>query len=275
MKITILVDNYVTKRNFIAEHGFSALIEDGEKRILFDTGQGYALMHNLKVKNIDPKTIKMVILSHGHDDHTGGLEAFYKENNEFELIAHPDVVYPKFKIMGEVKQNIGLKIGLSKFNKHFSKVPFAITPYLIFSGEVPKINQWELEEKSYYREKNGKLEKDPFTDDVSLFIPLKDKKLLVLTGCAHSGIINIIQYGMKVTGMNKLYGVIGGMHLKNASKRRIERTAEMLYEMDPSFITLSHCTGIPAGIEFTKKLKDRVIFTDVSKEFKYDMYSKN
>ncbi|MBW1728430.1 MAG: MBL fold metallo-hydrolase, partial [Deltaproteobacteria bacterium] len=191
MKITIIVDNYITKRDFIAEHGFSVLIETGEQKILLDTGQGRALLHNLKIKSIDPKNIGTIVLSHGHDDHTGGIKPFSKKNNQFKIFAHPAIVYPKYKITKELKKNIGLKTNLNKFNTKFYVDPVEISPRIIYSGEVPKINKWELEETIYYREINSKLEKDPFQDDVSLYI-IADKGLVVLTGCAHSGIINII-----------------------------------------------------------------------------------
>ncbi|NIA12243.1 MAG: MBL fold metallo-hydrolase, partial [Nitrospiraceae bacterium] len=223
MKITILVDNYVTKRRFITEHGFSMLIENKEDRILFDTGQGFALMHNIEVQNIDSKSIRKVVLSHGHDDHTGGLESFNNKNSDFKLFAHPDIIYPKFKVTDGIKRNIGIKMDLKKLDIKFSSKPIEISRDIIFSGEIPKINRWELEETAYYREKAGGFERDPFSDDISLYVKL-DKGLLVLTGCAHSGIINIIEYGMKITGERKLYGIIGGMHLKNASAKRIEKT---------------------------------------------------
>jgi len=268
MKITILVDNYITKRYFIAEHGFSLLIESGDEKILFDTGQDIALMYNLKAKNINLKSINKIVLSHGHDDHTGGLKRFSRKNNQFKLFAHPAIVYPKFKIRGETKKNIGLKVDLSKFHTKFHKNPSEISQGIIFSGEVPKTNRWELEETVYYRKVGGKLEKDSFQDDISLYIPL-DKGLLILTGCAHSGIINIIQHGLNITKASKLYGIIGGMHLKNASERRIKRTAKLIAEMNPGFVTISHCTGILPGIEFVKKLGKKAIFTGVSSEFNF------
>ncbi|MEA3313218.1 MAG: MBL fold metallo-hydrolase [Caldisericota bacterium] len=268
MKITIIVDNYTTKRGFIAEHGFSALVETEQQKILYDTGQGHALMHNLKIKSIDPKNIGTIVLSHGHYDHTGGIKPFSKKNNQFEIFAHPAVLYPKYKITKELKENIGLKANLSKFNTKFYANSVEISRGIIFSGEIPKINKWELTETMYYRKINNKLEKDPFQDDVSLYI-IADKGLVVLTGCAHSGIINIINYGMKITGINKLHGVIGGMHLKNTSERRIKRTAKLIASMNPEFVTISHCTGILPGIEFIKKIGKRVIFTEVSSKFNF------
>jgi 7,8-dihydropterin-6-yl-methyl-4-(beta-D-ribofuranosyl)aminobenzene 5'-phosphate synthase len=98
MKLTILVDNYVTQRNFLAEHGFSILIEDEGERILFDTGQGLALLHNMNLLGLELKDIDKIILSHGHDDHTGGLKFFVDGNVYPQLIAHPDVAYTKFRV---------------------------------------------------------------------------------------------------------------------------------------------------------------------------------
>ena len=268
MKIKILVDNYVTNRDFLAEHGFSLLIEDEGKRYLFDSGQGMALLHNLKRIGIKLTDINKIILSHGHDDHTGGLRFFIEQGVFPELIAHPDIIYPKLKIQGQVKKDIGLKMTLDGFKSKFSKEPFQINDHILFSGEVPKVNEWELEETTYYREKGGKLMRDPFSDDISLYIKLNEG-LLILTGCAHSGIINIIQYGMKITGVTKLYGIIGGMHLKNASYKRVNRTVELIAKMDPKFVTVSHCTGLIPGSIFRNKMGDKIIFTDVGKEFNF------
>ncbi len=269
MKITVAVDNCVSRRNFIAEHGFSLLIETGKEKILLDTGQGYALKHNLEILGTNLSDISKIILSHGHDDHTGGLYFFGKENIFPEIIAHPDIIYDKFKISGDNKSNIGLKYDLSVFdNVFYSRRPVKITENIIFSGEVPKENRWELEETQYFREINGKLEKDPFTDDISLYVGTRDG-LLVLTGCAHSGIINIIKYGMKITDEKKLFGVLGGMHLKNASQRRIEKTIEELSNFKPEFISVSHCTGINAGISLKKYFGDKVVFTGAGDKFEF------
>ncbi len=266
MKITVLVDNYITKRNFIAEHGFSLLIETNGKKILFDTGQGYALKNNLDVLGINVRNIRYIILSHGHDDHTGGLKFFIEEKVFSRIIAHPDVVFPKYKIESGKKENIGLKYSLDVFHPEFFKGLRALDGKIVFSGEVPKVNRWELEETKYFRKVNDNLEQDPFTDDVSLFIPT-DKGLVVLTGCAHSGIINIVQYGLKVTHSDRLRGIIGGMHLKSASQKRIERTVSILNDLNPEFITISHCTGLEAGVVFKSGLKDKVIFTSVGMSF--------
>jgi 7,8-dihydropterin-6-yl-methyl-4-(beta-D-ribofuranosyl)aminobenzene 5'-phosphate synthase len=268
MKVKILVDNYVTGRGLLAEHGFSIFIEDERQKYIFDTGQGMTLLHNMEVFNLKLADIDKVILSHGHDDHTGGLHFFKEANVLPELIAHPDIIYPKFKIQGQVKKNIGLKITLDGFNLNFSKDPVNINKRIIFSGEVPKWNKWELEETAYYREKEGQLEQDPFSDDSSIYVKLNNG-LLVLTGCAHSGIINIIQYGMKITGITKLYGIIGGMHLKNASRGRINKTIKYIKELNPEFVTISHCTGLIAGSIFRKEMGGKIIFTDIGKEFTF------
>ncbi len=270
MKITIVVDNYVTKRDFLAEHGFSLLIEDKDGKYLFDTGQGMALLHNMNLLGTEPGDINKIILSHGHDDHTGGLKFFIEKGIFPELIVHPDVIYPKLKIQGEVKKDIGLKVTLDGFKLRFSKEPLNINEHIVFSGEVPKPNQWELEETAYFREASGKIQKDPFTDDISLYVKL-DKGLLVITGCAHSGIINIIQHGMKITGVNKLYGVIGGMHLKNASSGRLDKTVRHLLKFNPRFVTVSHCTGLVAGSILRREMGDKVVFTDVGKRFLFDV----
>jgi 7,8-dihydropterin-6-yl-methyl-4-(beta-D-ribofuranosyl)aminobenzene 5'-phosphate synthase len=266
MKIRILVDNYVSQRSFLAEHGFSVLIEDEGEKILFDTGQGFVLLHNLNLLGLKLTDIDRIILSHGHDDHTGGLNFFVKAVVYPELVAHPDVVYPKYKFANGVKENIGLKVALDGFKNVFKREAFEINKHIIFSGEVPKLKKWELEETQYFRDENGKLERDPFTDDTSLYISLK-KGLLVVTGCAHSGIINIIDYGFAITHTDRLYGIIGGMHLKDASEERIEKTVELISQLSPEIVTISHCTGTAAGCLFRSKLGRKVVFTDVGREF--------
>ena len=177
--------------------------------------------------------------------------------------------YPKFKVEGESKKNIGLKLPLDKFSVKYSKTPVEIIGGIIFSGEVPKTNKWELEETKYFREEGNNLVRDSFSDDTSLYVPLKEG-LLVLTGCAHSGIINIINYGMKITNSKKLFGIIGGMHLKSASEKRIKKTIRILQDLNPAIITISHCTGFEAGVFFKNAFGKKVTFTGVGDSFSFD-----
>ncbi len=271
MKITIAVDNCVSKRRFLSEHGFSLLISYKDKNILFDTGQGYVLEHNLGLLGVRFSEISKIVLSHGHNDHTGGLHFFSEEGIFPELFAHPDAVLPKFKIKGGEKSEIGLKENLSNFRTVFRREPFEVLPGVFFSGEVPKKNAWELEETAYFRrEPDGQIAKDPFSDDISLYAKTP-RGMLVLTGCAHSGIVNIINYGFEITGEKKLFGIIGGMHLKNASSERIKRTASAIKSLNPEFVTVSHCTGFDAGAYFREVLGKKAVFTGVSDEFDFDI----
>jgi len=222
--------------------------EDGErKRILFDTGWSFEpLLHNFKKINILPKSIDMIVLSHCHYDHTGGLKGLLNELGEFKLFAHKEItraVYsdePDFHYIGLDPDLINnLKID----KKILIKEPLEISKQIWVSGYIPRKTSFEKPEKHVFIQKNGVLSPDPENDDMALYIDTGNSEMIVITGCGHAGLINTIYHGQNVIGHKKLRGLIGGFHLIDVDNKIRNKTVEKLKEFEIEHIWSGHCTG--------------------------------
>jgi len=243
MTITILTENYAGSE-FLAEHGLSYLVElDGEK-ILFDAGHTDVFTKNAQKLGIDiQKEVNTVILSHGHWDHGDGLQ--YIENKT--LITHPDAFKQRFRKHDH--SNVGLKLSKStiqhKFKLILTKEPYYISDNIVFLGEIPRLNDFEAKKTSFIDELG---EPDFVLDDSALAI-IQNNQFIVVTGCSHSGICNIIEYARIVTGINNVKSVIGGFHLKNRDLQT-QHTINYLKKNNINKIYPSHCTELPALVAF-------------------------
>ncbi len=268
VKLTLLCDNHIERSDLLAEHGLSFLIEIGKTNILFDTGQGLTIKHNAKKLNIDLNSVDMIILSHGHYDHTGGLKEVLQNKSEVKIYAHPDIFKPKYKKLktGKMKY-IGYPQVLLKRNRSnfiFNTEPFWISKNILLTGQIPRITSFEKIEEEFYVKSDEGWVKDELLDDQALAINTPSGLILIL-GCAHSGLINILRYLVKITDKKDFLLVAGGIHLKNASKEKVDRTIEALGEFNIQKFVLSHCTGIPAFIKIYNTLKDKVSLGEVGK----------
>lgn len=259
MKLSILVDNNtLTDHYFYGEPAFSALIEDGNTRILFDTGYSDIFLKNAAKLGLDLLSIDYLVFSHGHNDHTGG-SAFLIEKSASrvskekpKLIAHPQALRPKY-FEGE---NIGLAANSSQLHNTFFLVlteePYRINDKLIFLGRIPDYFEFES------RRAIGSLEhmhgqNDLLLDDSALVYKSK-KGLVILTGCSHSGICNIIKYAQEVSREQKIADIIGGFHLLNAPSDRINKTVDFLAQNLPLKIHACHCTDLTAKLALGSRL---------------------
>lgn len=252
MKITVLTDN-IAGRGFEAEHGLSYLIEIDGKSILFDTGHSAVFMQNAEKLGIDlQKQVETVVLSHGHWDHGNGLKFLPGKT----LIAHPGVFSKRYR------KNDDTYLGLDRtptelaelYTIKSSKEPVKLTPNLWFLGEIRRLNDFEAQ-RTKYRLESG--EEDFITDDSAL-VGVIDDELVVVSGCAHSGICNICEQARKVTGITKIKTVIGGFHLKDQG-RQTQKTLEYFVENNVEMLLPAHCTAPPAKALF----RTRFAFPDV------------
>ena len=271
LRITTLVDDYVGHQpHFYAEHGISFLVEvttgKKKKNILFDTGQsGLPLLHNMKHLGIDPTSIDAIFLSHCHYDHTGGvveaLTAIGKNN--LPVIGHPAIFRdnyvfdPFIRNIGFTKNNGITALEDSGGQPLLIKEPFEIMPGVLSTGEVPRRVDFEQQSIVNYNLADGVLVLDKREDDLSIVINVKDAGLVVLVGCSHAGIINIINHARDITGIEKVEAVMGGLHLISAADEKISRTARTLQEMDIAAVIAGHCTGFKACAELERVLKNR------------------
>ena len=266
LKLTILVEDSSRSENkgLQAEHGLSVLIEIPEQKcsLLMDTGRSpNTLLHNMKILRTDLNKINIVVLSHGHYDHTGGLVGLLKQlNKPIPVVAHPEIFKPKFKIDPYLKY-IGLPCKASEIETWSGKLVLARNPVKIMNdvsttGEIKRITSYE-KVLGFWTVENEKFVKDLMRDDQALVLKIKSKGLAVISGCAHSGIVNTVNQAKRLMKTEKVYAILGGFHLIGASKERINSTIEDLDKINPDFLYPCHCTGSKAIKEMTKTFGKR------------------
>lgn len=264
MKITVVMENCISfggKKSFKAEHGLSLLIQHEGLRWLMDAGQSDIALHNLGLLGINPGQLEGFILSHGHYDHTGGLAPMLAQAGKtMPVYMAPGAFMRRYTRSGGGQRFIGIPFAremLESMGADFCLVdqPRQLADNLWLSGPVPRQTAYESGDAGFVDETGAN---DIVPDDMSLFYA-GDKGLTVITGCAHSGIINIINYGLKLTGCSRLYGVIGGTHLGPASAEQQEATLAALADFNPEIIAANHCTGFAMMARLQAMFGDKFI----------------
>ena len=254
MKLIVLVDNNTfIDEYYLGEPAVSYYIEDSDDKILFDTGYSDAFMKNAEKMNIDLGRVNKLVISHGHNDHTGGLKYFFKNQRDVELISHPKSF--------DYKEDAGLYIGtpikedsLAKRCKlKLSKEPVQISKNITYLGEIPSLNNFEPRYKIGKTVVDGQ-EADDLIEEDSAIVYKGSRGLFIVTGCSHSGICNIIEYAKKVCNDDRIYGVIGGFHLF-LNDDRLKKTIEYLKSCNIELLYPCHCVSLEAKIEIAKQMK--------------------
>ncbi len=258
----------------LAEHGFSSLVtvssEEQNRSMLFDFGfseQGAAL--NADALNADLNAVEVMALSHGHLDHVGGLEEITRKigKKDIKLVLHPVAFRgPRYLKIAE-----DFKITMPSFTRE--KVSNAgvelvetTEPYSLlddsvyFLGEIPRKTDFEKGAANLMFEEHGEEKQDPINDDTAIIANVKGKGLVVLSGCAHSGIVNTVKYAKEVSGVDKVFAVMGGFHLSGADfDTVVEPTIKGLKEINPDYIIPTHCTGRDAVMAIEKEFSGKFI----------------
>ncbi|ABO50884.1 beta-lactamase domain protein [Desulforamulus reducens MI-1] len=264
MQLTVLVDNNtIIDRYLIGEPGLSFFLETGGKRILFDTGYSDAFIQNAGKIGINLRVLDYVVLSHGHMDHTWGLDPLIRlyteaiiENQAGMLkpvvVGHSDVFYSKrLKGMGE----IGSTVAKSKLSQHFElkllKNPLWLTEKLVFLGEIPRTYEFEAKTPLGTVLKKSHEEEDFLLDDTALAYKAKDG-LVIIVGCSHSGICNIVEYAKKVCQDERVLDIIGGFHLLSPPRSQMDGVKDYLRTLQPKEVHACHCTDLQAKIELSE-----------------------
>jgi len=271
IKITTLSEN-TANHGFIAEWGLSILVEVDGTRILMDTGWGFSAVYNAQLMGIDFDTIDMIVLSHGHRDHTGGLRDILRRRQApVNVIAHPDIWASKYTRSDKRDEFSGVPFSrelLESAGARFklSKEPVQISESVTTTGEIPMVSGYEIIEDNLFVKHVDDLKPDPLADDLALIIKT-EYGLVVILGCAHHGIVNTVRQAQKLTGQELVYAVIGGTHLYRAPLERINNTINNLKEIGVQKIGVSHCTGFPASVRLAEEFRETFFLNNAGMRF--------
>ena len=257
MKLTVLVDNNtLIDRYFLAEPGVSYHIQDGETAVLFDTGYSDIFIQNAQKMGLDLAFLDYLVLSHGHLDHTWGVTSLIKyytelriENRPFDepaLIAHPQTF---LSVTSEDFSEFGPLISERKLSKHFqlqlSEQPQQLSEKLTFLGQIPRKNDFEA--VTTYGRKEG-AEEDDYVIDDSALVYNSTSGLVIITGCSHAGICNIVEYAREICSSDEVADIIGGFHLQNPPRKQMEGTLAYMKDLRPDAVHACHCTDLASKI---------------------------
>ncbi len=267
----IPLDGKEFRKSIRAEHGFSTLItithNGTQNKILFDFGfseDGAAA--NASALNADLTQVELLVLSHGHLDHLGGLVSLVEAigNKKLDLIVHPGVfVTSRYRKISEdlrvvvpsLSRETVDQIGVNLIE---TKKPLALLEgAAVFLGQIPRVTPYEQGAPDMYYEVDGAEKRDPFDDDSAIVFHVHKKGLVIISGCAHSGIVNTIKYAQQVTGIQDVFAIMGGFHLSGADiDGVIAPTAAGLIEIGPQFVIPTHCSGREAVKIIEKKMPE-------------------
>lgn len=265
MQLTVLVDNNtLVDRYFQGEPGISFFIRDGERRILFDTGYSGLFLANARKMDIDLRHLDWVVLSHGHLDHTWGLDPLIRlfteatiEGQSVErptVLGHPAVLDSK-RI--DALPIIGSALSEERISPHFrlrfSREPVWLTERLVFLGEIPRTLEFEAASPMGEVMAREGPEPDLLADDSALAYRSRDG-LVLITGCAHAGICNTIEHARRVCGEERVADIIGGFHLLAPPAERMQETARHLEALGLRSLHPCHCTDLSSKVALARRL---------------------
>ena len=274
LEIISVVDNYVvhprhSSRGLLGEHGLSFYISAYGQQILFDTGQGLTIQHNFNVLSLDWSGVDSVILSHGHRDHTGGLEDVLQKTEKVKVYVHPDIFNPKYTAEKGEEPRLK-KIAVNKKECESMGAQFIlrekkmrIEENLYLLGPVNRIKPSDdLYMPSRYIKEGSIFQPDPLTDEQVLAINTPEGLILIL-GCTHNGLENTVEQVQEIMEQERIYGIVGGLHLCDTGLQKLEELALWLKVLDLRVLVCGHCTGFEAVKVLQKYLGEKVVFNYV------------
>lgn len=271
LNITVIAEDTVPYESPLwGQHGISFLVEatsgNSSQCVMVDVAQNFtALEHNMTLLGLDFSMVDTLMVTHCHYDHSKGialvLEATGKE--DIPVVAHSDIFRLHFVtdpflmhvgIMGTDSRQHIEDAGGTLF---LTSEPLDLMPGLKTTGEVPRITEFEDPGIALKTIEDGKIMNDLVMDDISLVANVRDKGLVIVTGCSHAGIVNIARHAMGLFPGVPLEGIIGGLHLVEASDDKIEKTVKALVDLNPAWISAGHCTGFRAQVKLLEAFGDR------------------
>ena len=272
----------LTRESLVAEHGFAALVTatsgNTSESLLFDAGLSKnGLIHNMDVLEIRPKELHAIVLSHGHADHTQGLMGMLERvgSRKMPLLLHPDAFLER-KLLFPDGHEINLpppdrrllsQDGIELIEERGPS--YILSGLVLVTGQIHRATPFEQGFPIHYARIADQWQQDPsIHDDQAVVLHVKNKGLVILTGCGHAGAINTIRYAQELTGVQKVYAVIGGLHLTGALfERIIPPTIAALKELNPALIVPAHCTGWKATHAIARELPEVFVPNSVGTRF--------
>jgi 7,8-dihydropterin-6-yl-methyl-4-(beta-D-ribofuranosyl)aminobenzene 5'-phosphate synthase len=250
IRLTCLINDTKGAAQLPVEHGLSFLIETDAGALLFDTGQTGLVVDNARHLGLDLSRVDRIVLSHGHYDHTGGLDAVLQVAPHGTLFLHPAALERKYSRRTGTTRDIGMpKLTAPEIRRRGWNIvetlrPTKVMPGFHVTGPVPRETPFEDVGGSFFLDDGG-TQVDPIIDDQAVYFSTR-AGIVVILGCAHAGVINTLRYISQLTGGTPFHAVIGGMHLLHAPIGRLTATTETLRQYEASLVAPCHCTGSAA-----------------------------
>jgi 7,8-dihydropterin-6-yl-methyl-4-(beta-D-ribofuranosyl)aminobenzene 5'-phosphate synthase len=249
INITILMENHAESPMLLKQHGLSIWLEIEKHRILFDTGQNGKYIENADFLGISIEEASHLFISHGHYDHTGGVPALFERGGKPVVIVHPGAWIPRRSLQDGDKheKSIGVPWKRESFgNNHDYLLVEESFQFLKGIWTTGSIYEFSLKQKGINKnlqrfEKNQWIT-DYFPDEQALILDTVDG-LLIVTGCTHTGIFQLLDCAVKITGKTGIYAVVGGLHLYGLEKDQVKKIAERLKDYNIQHLWVNHCTG--------------------------------
>ncbi|MFU0855107.1 MBL fold metallo-hydrolase [Kluyvera cryocrescens] len=222
-----------------AKAGLSLLLQDAQTSILFDTGPDDSFMRNATLMGVDLSDVTATVLSHGHYDHCGGVP-WLADNSR--IICHPDLGHERFAALSfagsqrKIKK-LSLDIDYLRHRMEYTRAPVQISDRFIWSGEIA------VENPLAYGVLAGPSATTDYVTDEGVLIYLSDRGLVIITGCGHRGLENIVRHCQNITGIRQVHALIGGFHLRSALPGELWRVRRFLRELNVDTVMGCHCTG--------------------------------
>ena len=268
--------------SLLAEQGLALWLEvrdekGGVTRILYDFGRSETVLkNNLSLLDLDPSKLDMLILSHGHIDHYGGLLWLLKNSpSSCPLIVHPKafgprgVMRPDGKMAGPWCLNLEEIKNLRTAPIVTVEGPFQAAPGICVSGAIPRKSKLDVPFKSAVRMVDDELQPDLLEDDMALIVNIEGMGILVITGCCHAGLINTLEIAEVLFPGQTLIGILGGLHLNNIERERLDSILGALAKRNPKYIIPLHCTGALAQHALLECFGDSFMFGTVGARFTF------
>jgi len=229
-------------RKFLAQHGFSIFIE-GEINVLFDAGPTDSFIKNAPLLGIDLQKTDCVALSHGHWDHTDGLASLELDGLKRQLVAHPDLFTDRHKSTGEYNGTALNRERLTdRFDLTLTREPLFLSEKVVFLGEIPRQNDFEAQTTTFFKMLRGKQSEDFVMDDTALAVKTRHG-LVIITGCSHAGICNIVEHARTICQEKKVHMVLGGFHLLG-NENQLSATIDYFKTTPVDHLYPMHCTDL-------------------------------